>query len=262
MSALNVLKRRDVIHVVSDGGYYDDDGRVLSFGCKVYPIAHFPGFVGALGRVLAGPLLAAALGQAASDIDALFDKIELLLPEFEDRFEDVLEDGVSGMMVGGWSAARNEMRLGYIKGRAKSEPDIHTLKIFAGDQAIAWPVISEARQLDAFGRLFYSIDDVPAPEDYAKRQLMAQRHTEFELPSGRKGCGIGGFGQLTTITRDGVGTKIVARYPDRVGEYMTPEPIDWAAFRAEGTGASTAGLSRLQRDMLARKQRKAERRAS
>jgi hypothetical protein len=57
-------------------------------------------------------------------------------------------------------------------------------------------------------------------------------------------------------------TGKLTRWSDEIGEPITPEPIDWAKWRAEHLPSPlTPGLSRLQRERLEKKQRKALRTA-
>src|SRR5207247_6286266 len=78
----------------------------------------------------------------------------------------------------------------------------------------------------------------------------------------------GGFALLTSIRRDGISQAVVHRWEeDRVGELIKPAPIDWAEWRAahvticSATSEPPADLSRVRREMLARKQRKEARKA-
>jgi hypothetical protein len=43
--------------------------------------------------------------------------------------------------------------------------------------------------------------------------------------------GIGGWGELTSISKDGIEQRVICRWPsDRLGAPLVVEPIDWAAW--------------------------------
>jgi hypothetical protein len=60
-------------------------------------------------------------------------------------------------------------------------------------------------------------------------------------------------------------TSPLTRWNDTIGEPTTPEPIDWAKWRAEHLPSPPApppGLSRLQRERMEKKMRKGTLRAA
>ncbi|TDR95647.1 hypothetical protein [Enterovirga rhinocerotis] len=44
-----------------------------------------------------------------------------------------------------------------------------------------------------------------------------------QVPEGPEICGIGGFAEVTTITRELTQTQILRRWPDRIGKRMDQE---------------------------------------
>jgi hypothetical protein len=69
-----------------------------------------------------------------------------------------------------------------------------------------------------------------------RKVLAMQRH--MKRPDGLGG--IGGFGQLTSISADGITQRIIERWPDVLGAPLRPGPIDWTRWHADnpkpGTG--------------------------
>lgn len=260
MSALNIVKQHNEIHVVTDGCHYDNDGNILSFGPKAWPIAHFPGFVAVVGRTVAGPLFATTICQFATNVDELFDGAEDIVRTLDATFADLLGDGLGQAAIGGWSDERQQMRIAFITGGACRHTAPYTMTEYHGDQILCSPPLTPDLQNKMFGGMFSSIQEALPAENFAKKQITAQRQMTFKLPSGREGHGIGGFAQLLTVTRDSVSTKIVARFPDEAGGHLEPEPIDWATFRRESD--ATAGMSKLKRDMLMKKMAKGKLRAA
>jgi hypothetical protein len=50
--------------------------------------------------------------------------------------------------------------------------------------------------------------------------MQAQRNTSYQFLEGAPGCGVGGFIQRTTVTRDQITTRIVHRWDDEIGKRM------------------------------------------
>ena len=99
-------------------------------------------------------------------------------------------------------------------------------------------------------------------EDVALTMLELQRQKPF--PDGR--YMIGGVAELVTVRRDSVQTKILKRWSeDLIGQPLKPSPVDWLAWRARRDAAAVStipeGLSRLQRERMAKKAKKGTLRA-
>jgi hypothetical protein len=65
---------------------------------------------------------------------------------------------------------------------------------------------------------------------------------------------------LVILTKDEITSRILHRWPDEIGEKITPEPIDWSKWRA--ARAPAIPLSRLQRERMEKKARKGTLRAA
>jgi hypothetical protein len=87
--------------------------------------------------------------------------------------------------------------------------------------------------------------------------LEVQRRTKFSLGEGYpERHWVGGLALLTTVTKDGVSQRVMHRWDeDRLGEIIEPLPVaDWKSWRAtKAKAAMPDGMSRLKRDMLAKK---------
>jgi hypothetical protein len=67
---------------------------------------------------------------------------------------------------------------------------------------------------------------------------------------------------MVILTKDEITSRILRRWPDEIGEKITPEPIDLRAWRAARAPAIPEGLSRLQRERMEKKLRKGTLRAA
>lgn len=277
MTAVNYVRQRDALHFITDGAAYSPSGVLLGVTQKATAFAHLPAVFCIRGPVAARGMLT-NLTRVAT-FDAMVADFEL---EFEREFEHcasaLTDTGLPDveMMFGGWSEAAQEFQVYMISScdgadRIAAEqlearqglamPDAaFKLKRLEDVAAIA-PNVPVSEISIAYGRPLASIDDIRDIDEFGIVLLELQRARLISNAPGLSPCcNIGGFGQVTTITRDAVSSRIICRWPDQVGEMMCPRPIDWPAWRRARQSArvasvldDTEGLSKLKRDMLARK---------
>ncbi len=106
--------------------------------------------------------------------------------------------------------------------------------------------------------------EVRAPDDYTPQVdllhiLEAARRTPID---GK--LGVGGAAVLSSIDASGITQRVIHRWDeDRVGEKITPQPIDWKTWRAAREPRAEviefSGLSRLQRERMQKKAAKRDR---
>src|SRR5262245_18497962 len=114
MSALNVVKLRDRVIVVTDAASYSaDSGIVMGFGVKQATLPHLPAVIGVRGAPLAVAQYAHFLGFRVQSFDALVAGIEAALPDVTRQVQRLCaaHDGRRGVDepidIAGWSRARN-----------------------------------------------------------------------------------------------------------------------------------------------------------
>lgn len=271
MTAMNIVKRRDEIILITDGAAYSDDGALLAIASKVNLLPNFSGFVMQSGGSAWTPAIVSMFEHCAFSTDNLFDVVEWLVPEIETKYAGISSVPMGRILFGGWSEARGQMRLGAVfsenaanldqgHGADVIQPDAYKLQEFDGDQLLCQPPISDRDWIEGFGSMIYDVRQIDDVEKFASFVLTSQKQ------AGAPHRGVGGFGQITRITKDETITKIFERYEDAIGEVMYPIPADWNAWRAKRAGKvrseaavvskTISGLSRQQRRALEAKNRK------
>ena len=125
------------------------------------------------------------------------------------------------------------------------------------EQLLAGTPLPGRDLLDAAGFVIHEDDERFVPEIDLLHVLEVQRHEEIE-----GAYWVGGAALLTSIDRLGITQRVVHRWAeDEIGKPIRPAPIDWKQWRLN-LDDPTAGMSKLQRDVWERKQRKAQRRGS
>lgn len=276
MTAMNIIKQHDRIVVISDGAAYGEDGTLLAIAPKVDTLPHYPGFLMQSGGSAWTPAIVAMVTHLAADTDELFEKIEWILPQVTETFAGISSVPMGRVLFGGWSNSQNCMRLGAVFSEfaaglnqanagsgAVIHPDAFKLQEFTGDQLLMQPPFSDALWLQGWGGKISDLGQIRDIDAFASFALAAQRTI------GAPHRGVGGFGQITTITRTDVSARVFERYEDDVvGEVMEPIPVDWTAWRlnraqtawadiSRGTApVAASGMSRQQRRAAEAKQRK------
>lgn len=273
MTALNVIKskRRKEIILVTDGANYHADGRLTLIAPKVHLMPHFSGFVMHSGGSAWDPAILSVFSSFASSTDDLFKKAGTLLYGVSDKYAGLSNEPIGRVIFGGWSDSRDDMRLGVVfseeaadidqddmaYGKEIIQPIAYRVQELIGDQLLCQPTFEQRVWIEGWGGPVYNVDDITDFDRFASFLLTAQR--EIGVPY----RGVGGFGQITRITKDESTVRIFERFPDVVGEIMQPIKADW---RAKGGAASASnvnvdGLSRLQRERMLKKAKKGTLRA-
>jgi hypothetical protein len=262
MTAINFVRRRDGLHFITDGASYLLDGTLVAIGSKVHVLEHLPAVIAIRGPTIAGPILSGVFRERYATFDALVDDVEELLPDLYERSLHLFADAQTELEVyiGGWSEARRRYEVYSINTYDQSErlaeyadeigietkfaPPFKLLHV--DTEVFIAPCLPEGAIERGFGeKPFSSVDAIPI-DAFARTILELQRERKLALfPDMPAAHYVGGFAEVTTVTRDRVESRVIHRWDDDVvGELIEPEPIDWAevAGRAFGTVRATGRI--------------------
>jgi hypothetical protein len=263
VTAINVAAQHKFgcVHVAVDAASYTREHIVTAFGTKVFPVPHWPGLITNAGNGGATILLGTALSQEFQSFDSVIEGSDKL-PQIVGSCglptgADVLLVGISEKRGPECYLFRTNDDLPLTTTRENAEaspfwprnacelvklPDIIMTPI-PNDQIV--PALFEGIDLDADPELvIWSL----------RKHLEMQR--QMKLPPGIGG--IGGFGQVTTISAAGITQRMLQRWPDKVGSTLHPERIDWAQWHLDNPKPGAEAISRVRRNMLECKERKSE----
>lgn len=204
MTALNLYRTGDAVHVFTDGGFYDDEnGVLLDFGSKIYRLDPHKAVFALSGRVEDANSVAYALLRSpvrrAADLLADFDGIVDGAADPRHSFQSV---------IAGWddetSAPFARLLVRFDSGETQGM-DVNSVMTSPG-------VVAQFN-----------------PDDPARSGLAImenQRRQRFK-PEGRKGDRllyvVGGFCEHTRISQSGVERRILKTWPDTIGQPIQPE---------------------------------------
>jgi hypothetical protein len=281
MTAINIIcqPRHRCVHVVTDGAHYTiPDGIVFGVGPKMLPVPHWPGVVTGRGSSVALAVLSMELSQIFQSFDEVVAGIESELPEIMDRFNFTKQ---FELIIAGLSSSRDHPESYVIHPTDEAAPGaIDAAKALEGTGLLTYEhpepfklirladaIQGPALTLPMLKACGFGFDQSFTPEDaltYLDNVIEAQRH---DIQPGAEGYFVGGLVQLATVTSTGIEQRIIRRWnEDKIGQPISPLPIDWKKWRAERESANVAalvpeGLSRLQRTRMEKKARKGTLRA-
>jgi hypothetical protein len=187
MTAIFIIRRREECHLLTDGAAIDPDGRVVAIIAKAMPLPHLGVAVtlrGTVEMMTQLPLLG-----TAPDLSALRSRAESAVQACEGQVE-VYVAGVEACFAVTAGAGVQDI-LGFAL--APSSDAIYADLGFLWDRPP---------------------DDVDPQRDGVRVLEVARAHASaFD-------CGVGGFAQLTTVTRDAITTRIVRRWSDQIGNII------------------------------------------
>lgn len=236
MSSVVAICQTDAIHLVTDGALYDHEGTVTAFQSKIIPLRSAGSVLALRGASWAAGPLTLILGAADSfdqAIDRLPDLMERMVIQFNDKLGlDVPSvDRDFEVTIAGWSSKYGRFVVAVASSYIPCDPDDSSGNSHQPDyqqfvpreapKAYTAPLIDVQGVL---GREIITMGDVNALDGGVDGFALhcAQRVTPG-IYCGKPVHLIGGFAELTTITRAGFESRIIREWPDAVGQKIAPE---------------------------------------
>jgi hypothetical protein len=226
MTAINTIRQSHAVHILSDGAFCNDQGTILEIGPNVFPLPHLSAAVALRGATHFLPFLVYRLCRDCTSFEELLSKVVRTALEVYASFPMML--GTLGfgnvtpdfdLVVAGWSAKRNRPE-SYIVAAPRQQPQATPpWSLIDLPEILIAPSITELQIHAAQWSVPKSAEAFNPAEDGLKL-LQAQRARRPTLNVEPKPHYVGGFIQLTTISDAGVDTKILHRWPDKVGERL------------------------------------------
>lgn len=220
MTAINVIKQKNAVHMITDGASWIFDGGFGPACCKAWPIAHLHAVVSGRGPRLGPLLLADFLNTAGRTYDEMKKNAATIVGELYACHGESLIANPFGpkaeFVIAGWSESVGpDAFVISLQEGAWAGQDAGAVMMAPGDLGLqravlaAMPAgVTDAESMDA------------ARDGLAIVQAQrAARSIENGAPV------VGGFVQITTVTREAISTRILHSWPDEWGEPMVP-PAD------------------------------------
>jgi hypothetical protein len=225
VTAINVIKQANAVHLLTDGASWFFNGGFGPACCKAWPIPHLRAVVSGRGPRLGPLLMADFLNTAGRSYDEMKRNAAVMAQELFECHGDTFIGNPFGpkseFVIAGWSDAHgpDAFTISRDDNGAWIVTDTGAVMMAPGDATIqqvalaTLPVgVTSAEAMD------------PARDGLA--MFMAQRAARI-LADGMPV--VGAFVQLTTVTQDGISTRILERWPEEWGEPTVPPGSEAAA---------------------------------
>lgn len=226
--------------------------------------------IAARGPSILTPLLAEAIQHAFQTFDDAADGIGEVVEEAVETYSGLLAQCSIGssfdFLMAGWSESRD---CGEVYGLSSIErPSVPAWAVQKVGQALISPddgVTLMERLKPHVAKLNLATND---PLDVGLLMIEAQRHISAMQGGDRPVHGVGAFAQATTVTRDGISSRILRRWPDAIGVPLQPVPathdddgarlLPWYGDQIHAVPAPTMARPAMSREQMRRlKQRRA-----
>lgn len=269
MSAINIITTPKAVHVISDGACYRSDGTLHGVAQKAHSIAHLRMIVAARGPSILTPLIAESLQHAFTSFDAAVEGMAAVVEDAVETYGTTLAMCSIGadfdLLVAGWSEARDCGETYYLSSMDRPGVPAWTVSkcgpvvISPNDDAMTARLQRQGAALDLNRR---------DPLDVALVIMEEQRKVKGHQGGDEEVHGVGAFAQVTSVTRDGIASRILRRWPDAIGMPLQPVPathgedgaklLPWYGKTADAAPAPSLARPAISREQMRRlKQRRA-----
>jgi len=213
MSAANIFVTDTAVHVFADGACYEPDtGIVQGFVSKIAKMPHIQAVAAITGTPPIRMLVESIVGEKDyADFDECAARFGEDLRERVRKVPEYFDAGAFFVTIAGWSAKAGAPRAFVLNGCRDNGVDGFRPR----------PVKTWIQPHDA-GTVGFKFDEERA-EDCGLRLLEAQRRQRWSpIYSKCEFHAVGGFAEYTKLTQSEITTKVIHRWPDRIGEKINP----------------------------------------
>jgi hypothetical protein len=221
VTAINIIRQRDAVHVLTDGASYEPDGTPGWPGEKIWPLPHLHAVVAVSGLRLMPGIAVELLSKAADTYDGLKEKAADVVREIDTDFRPFADAFAMGetplaIVVAGFGAAGPDS---YVVANHGRYPGISPFTVTTTGPIAIMPEIDVQAWADSIGRTIAGADDLDPAVDGLKL-LEIQRATPVPVLGNESVQAkiVGSFAQITTVRRDGeIRTCVLKRWDDEAG---------------------------------------------
>jgi hypothetical protein len=236
MAAINVIRQKQAVHIISDGAFCDASGIVCEIGPNAFVLPHLRAALAIRGSSHFMPFLVHRLSRECRSFDDLLARIAHAALEVHISFP--MTFGTLGhgtvepdfdLVVVGWSQARDAPASFLVTSQDRVVArglTSNAWQLLELPEVLIAPPIAE-KQIAASGwNVPYSVESF-RPDVDGIALIKAQRLSRRQLDerSGLRGQAyvVGGFVQVTSVSSHGISSDVPYWWPDKVGRKIEPE---------------------------------------
>ena len=233
MTAINVIRQANSVHILSDGLYCNSDGIICEIGPNAFALPHLPAAVAIRGPTHFMPFLVHRLNRECGSFDDLLARIVSIALEVHISVPMTLGSGPVtpefDLVAVGWSSQRSRPESFLITNQEFGDLDEKrkgAWKLIELPDVLIAPVVGVQQTRFLRWKIPDSAESFK-PETDGVKLLMAQRlskglHQRYKDPK-RDFESVGGFVHLTTVSANAVSSAVLHRWPDKPGQKVVPK---------------------------------------
>lgn len=213
MTACNIFVTAEEARIFTDGAWLRPDGTLDHCRPKVLMLPHFPAVIATQG----GSELPALIGPHFERLFASFDEMVAGAAAFMRNPPEALARilampvfKIERVFLIGYSEEAGSVRGFYLQ--SVDAPGLPAWETSPFSRAVSPPAPECESILRPEGGLIYP--------QFAIKMMEEQRRFTGDIGNGTVVRAVGGFCQMTVVTRDEITSGILARWPDRIGERL------------------------------------------
>lgn len=237
MSSIIIIQKTDAVHLITDGAFYDLDGRVTDVRSKVAELTRSGCLMAVRGANYPSMPLEFLLGLQPS-FDSIMTALPNTLRSIVQMFDIVTSDVAPcverhfEVTIAGWSNERQAWTAGIASTFRRCDPeDVQGISYLDGYEPFMSLLAAPACCMPAvdgveiLGRAFNRQEDVDSLDPVREGLLLheAQRMVVGVTGDGQIQYLVGGLAELVTVSAAGITRQLLRNWPDRIGELITPE---------------------------------------
>lgn len=223
MSVVNIIRHRDAVHILTDGASYDRQGEMFVATPKSWALPHVQAVLAFRGPMIFPVLTVENIGHAGSTYDEIKAGIVDYLRGVYDAAAAQLHNWPSGDQFEVFVAGISEITGpdSYVVVNHSRYPDVKPWTVTQLGQFS--PSIGDPEVME---RLWSKVPNASCADDLDPVRdglwlMECQRAARFQCEPDQVEAGIvGGFAQLTTVTRDAITTRVIHKWPDKPGDRL------------------------------------------
>jgi hypothetical protein len=236
MAALNVIRQREAVHIISDGVFCDKAGIVCEIGPNAFGLPHLPAALAIRGSTHFMPFLVHRLSRECRSFEELLAKITRLALEVHASFPMTFGTLGHGTVEPDFDL----IAVGWLKSRGAPASYVltsHDRVVARGLTSSPWqllelpevliaPPIAEEQILASGWTVPHSAESFRPDADgvaLVKVQRLWRRELDERVGAMQQIHIVGGFIQVTTVSAEGVNSRVLHRWPDQVGRRIEPQ---------------------------------------
>jgi hypothetical protein len=234
MTAINVVRQANAVHVLTDGIVCDAEGVISEIGPNIFMLPNLPAALAIRGPSQFMPFLVHRLSRECQSFDELLKNVVPAALDVHISIPMTLGYGDVrpnfDLVIAGWSNERGRPESFVMTNQeAREQVGLAT----AAWQLMHLPDVSIApsvgvAQIESVGWRVPESAEAFQPSIDGVKLVRAQRLSKGLRPAvpNRDIDSVGGFVQLTTVHAHGINSTILHRWPDRVGQRIIQTQTD------------------------------------